>query len=455
MTEIRIHPPRSAPAGEVRVPYSKPHMQRAILFSLLANAPSVVVHPAWSSEAESLLRAAQGFGLGVGQRDDHRLVLTGVGKSLSRHKAPSPLSMEGSAFNFRTVAALACLLSEETVLEADASMLARPVLEHLRFVQDLGADIEDLSDATHLRVRVSGGSGLGGETTVDTLHSSQVLTSVLLIAPLAERPVRIHGAGPRPVGSGYVGLTLAMMRDHGIDVTADGGSYTVHPGSYQSRLYHLASDFTALSYPACAVLTGGGGTVTVLDYCPSALSSETEFLATLNRLGIAARHDPVEQTLRIECTAPEGRHVEIDGRNIPTVVPTLAALAPFVDARVTLRNAAHVNNHKSRRIEVMIAELRRLGCAISPTYDRTGSVDGFTTSGPQRPAGGVPLSGHGDHRIFMSLATAALGARRPTPVDGAEYLHASYPGYLRSLGSLGIRWEWGEPELGPAHRTRI
>lgn len=56
MTEVRIHPV-SRLEGVARVPHSKPHMQRAILLSLLTNAPSIIVHPAWSSEALSLFAA--------------------------------------------------------------------------------------------------------------------------------------------------------------------------------------------------------------------------------------------------------------------------------------------------------------------------------------------------------------------------------------------------------------
>lgn len=447
MVAVRIHPAPAGVAGTARVPYSKPHMQRAILLSLLTNGPSMVVNPAWSSESENLLLAAQDFGLDIMQRNESRLVLSGVGRSVSHRESAAPLPMAGSAFNFRTVAALACLRQGETVLEANASMLARPVLEYLQFVPDLGGRIEDISDPGHLRVRVHGASSLGGETQVNTRHSSQVLTSVLLVAPLADRPVHIRCPAEEPVGAGYVGLTVAMMRQQGARVDYADGSYVVAPGSYTSRLHHVASDFTALSYLACSVAAGTNSSVTVADYTPSSLSSETEFLTVLGRLGIAVTHDPVRRTLRIERTAPEGSDIEIDGSNIPTVVPTLAAVAPYVDARVTVRNAAHVNNHKCRRVEVMISELRRLGCDIAPVLDRAGRVDGFATAGPQAPAGGAVLSGHGDHRIFMSLATAALGARRPTLIDGAEHLHASYPGYLQALHDLGVDWEWEVPEL--------
>ncbi|MGF6946664.1 5-enolpyruvylshikimate-3-phosphate synthase [Streptomyces auratus] len=111
-------------------------MQRALLLSLLANAPSVIVHPAWSSEARSLFGSAQEFVLTISNHDTHMLGLSGVGKSTSASNAK--VSVVGSAFNFRTMAAVACLSPGETVLEGNASMLTRPVREFLSFIPELG-----------------------------------------------------------------------------------------------------------------------------------------------------------------------------------------------------------------------------------------------------------------------------------------------------------------------------
>ncbi|MEJ8647136.1 hypothetical protein WKI65_03375 [Streptomyces sp. MS1.AVA.3] len=435
MGTTSISPATGGIAGTARIPQSKPHMQRALLLSLLANAPSAIVRPAWSSEARSLFESVQEFGLNISHHDTHMLGVSGVGKSLSAKTAK--VSVVGSAFNFRTMAAVASLSPGETVLEGNASMLSRPVREFLSFIPELGGTVDDISDTAHLRVRVQGGRRIGGTTTVDTRHSSQVLTSVLLVAPLADEAVRIRCTDPGPVGEGYVDLTLAMMREQGAHVERDGSAFLVRPSAYGSRVHHLASDFTALSYLAGTVATARDGQLTIADYHPSMLSSESEFLSALDRLGIRTSYDPVQRSLYIDRTTPAAPHVEIDGRNIPTVVPTLAAVAPFIDAQVTLRNAAHVNNHKCRRVEVMVRELRQMGCAIDPTYDSVGRIDGFTAQGRQSPVGGTTVDSHGDHRIFLSLATAALGCRRPTAIDGVEHLHASFPDYLDALAGIG------------------
>ncbi|MGB7060288.1 MAG: 3-phosphoshikimate 1-carboxyvinyltransferase, partial [Geitlerinemataceae cyanobacterium] len=54
--------------------------------------------------------------------------------------------------------------------------------------------------------------------------------------------------------------------------------------------------------------------------------------------------------------------------------------------------------------------------------------------------GGVPLRGtqvesHGDHRIAMSLAIAALIASDTTTILGAEAASISYPDFIETLRS--------------------
>lgn len=439
MSAVLIHPPGRPLQGKAQIPRSKPHMQRAILLSLLTNAPSSIVHPDWSSESQGLYEAALQFGLEVTEHDSMRLVVTGAGRSLSRPSVP--VRTAGSAFNFRTTAALACLIPGETIIEGDYSMIARPVIRYLNFVDDLGGRLEDISDAEHLRVKIRGGRKFGGATAVDTRRSSQALTAALLVAPLADSPVRIDCDDDGLVGEGYVDLTLEMMREQGAVLARVANSLVIAPSVYRSRLHLIPSDFTALSYLAAAVAVAGDGQVTIFGYRPSSLSSEKQAMSVLRRLGIDVSYDPVIRELHIQRTTPEAGSVEIDGRNIPTIVPALAAIAPFVDAKVSVRNAAHVNNHKCPRVSVMIEELNRMGCQIAAVYRDDGAVDGFSTTGRQHPPGGAVLDSHGDHRIFMSLAAAALGARSATPVDGAQHLRASFPDYLDVMAQIGVRWD--------------
>ncbi len=56
-------------------------------------------------------------------------------------------------------------------------------------------------------------------------------------------------------------------------------------------------------------------------------------------------------------------------------------------------------------------------------------------AGGQRFAGGRVTS-HGDHRLAMALAVAALSTPEPTLIDGWEAVATSYPGFEADLQSL-------------------
>jgi 3-phosphoshikimate 1-carboxyvinyltransferase len=54
---------------------------------------------------------------------------------------------------------------------------------------------------------------------------------------------------------------------------------------------------------------------------------------------------------------------------------------------------------------------------------------------------GASLSGHGDHRIVMSLAVAALAAEGQTQIDTAESVKVSYPDFFDDIFALGANLE--------------
>ncbi len=46
------------------------------------------------------------------------------------------------------------------------------------------------------------------------------------------------------------------------------------------------------------------------------------------------------------------------------------------------------------------------------------------------------MQAHDDHRLAMAFAIAALGAREPVTIEGAETVGVSYPGFFDDLERL-------------------
>jgi 3-phosphoshikimate 1-carboxyvinyltransferase len=122
----------------------------------------------------------------------------------------------------------------------------------------------------------------------------------------------------------------------------------------------------------------------------------------------------------------------IDMKPLSDATLTLAALAPFADAPITMTGVAHIRHHESDRLAAMSTSLGRPGirCDEHP--------DGLTVH-PGKPRFAV-LETYEDHRIAMSLAVLGVAG------DGVELLDPSCvsktcPSFFDILAGLGIGTE--------------
>jgi 3-phosphoshikimate 1-carboxyvinyltransferase len=109
-------------------------------------------------------------------------------------------------------------------------------------------------------------------------------------------------------------------------------------------------------------------------------------------------------------------------------LPMLAALGPYTEQGIEIRNAQELRVKESDRIAALAEGLRRMGAQVEEF------VDGLRVAG--RPAGklrGATLDPRGDHRIAMALAVAALGAEGPSVLRDAGCVGVSFPEFFPTL----------------------
>jgi len=127
----------------------------------------------------------------------------------------------------------------------------------------------------------------------------------------------------------------------------------------------------------------------------------------------------------------------IAGEQIPLVIdelPMLAALGPYTEEGIEIRDAAELRVKESDRIAALAENLRRMGAAVEER------PDGLKVEG--RRAGklrGAEIEPRGDHRIAMAFAVAALGAEGATVIRDSECAGVSFPGFYKELERLAER----------------
>jgi 3-phosphoshikimate 1-carboxyvinyltransferase len=112
-------------------------------------------------------------------------------------------------------------------------------------------------------------------------------------------------------------------------------------------------------------------------------------------------------------------------------IPILAVVATQAEGVTEVRGAGELRVKETDRIATTVSELRRMGAKIEAL------PDGFVVEGPVRLRG-AEVSSHGDHRLAMSLAIAALVAEGETTVEDTACIADSFPGFEQAVQSLGV-----------------
>ena len=113
-------------------------------------------------------------------------------------------------------------------------------------------------------------------------------------------------------------------------------------------------------------------------------------------------------------------------------IPVLAAIAPFTEQGIEVRDAKELRIKESDRISAVATNLRKRGAQVEERED------GLKIPGRQSLSG-ADVDSFGDHRIAMAFAVAALKAESETAIQGAEAAAISYPEFFDKLEELAGR----------------
>lgn len=306
-------------------------------------------------------------------------------------------------------------------LTGHPQLIARPMDTVVDLLPQLGASVRSLGAVGHLPFEIRGGSIEGGDVWVPGDVSSQFLSGLLLVAPMATASMRIN-VTERLVSKPYVDLTAAVMRDFGASIT-DGP--LVRPTGYQPTTRQIEPDASAASYffAAAAVC---GGRVTVGGLGERSLQGDLEFAYVLKTMGCS-----VKMTDRTTTVRGDGGLIGGDFNlfNFSDTAPTLGVVAAFASSPTRVTGIGFIRRKETDRIAAVVNELRRCG------VDAEEEADGFVVR--PSPEGPKParIETYDDHR--MAMAFSILGLRVPgTVILEPGCVAKTFPDFFERLDRL-------------------
>jgi 3-phosphoshikimate 1-carboxyvinyltransferase len=423
--------------GGVEPPGDKSISHRYAMLAALAEGTSELRHFAAAADCHSTLDCMSALGADV-RLDKDAVRITGRG-ARGLKSSWRALDAGNSGTTMRLLTGILAGQEFTSKLTGDASLRKRPMKRVVSPLREMGADIRARDDNfAPLEIR---GGRLHAIDYKMPMASAQVKSAVLLAGLFADgvtsvtEPARTRDHTELALEE--FGVTLEKraktIRIPGLAGGNGGGKLQARsldvPGDLSSAVFFLA---------AASLLPDSNLLIHNVGLNPTRTAILDLFAAmgaAIQMLSVRSAHGEIVGDLAVKGASLKGGVIEKE--QIALVIdelPMLAAFGPLTEQGIEIRDAAELRVKESDRIAALAENLRRMGAAVDER------PDGLRVAG--RQAGrlhGTEIDPHGDHRIAMAFAVAALAADGASVILDADCAGVSYPTFFQDLERVAER----------------
>jgi 3-phosphoshikimate 1-carboxyvinyltransferase len=432
-SQVVVRPARNV-RGNVRLPGDKSISHRYAMLSGIAEGPSRLENYSTGADCASTLGCMRSLGVNWEKKSEGDNVIEVQGRGLSLGSPTGPLDCGNSGSTMRMLSGIVSGQNFTSEMIGDESLSRRPMERVIKPLSAMGAKIESQQGKPPLRI--TGGS-LKAIDYKMPVASAQVKSCLLFAGLYADGESRIEEA-VRTRDHGEVALRAFGGR---VDRKGLGAGNEVRiRGGQRLRGFEarIPGDLSSAAFFLCAAALFPGSQLTV----PNLLMNPTRarLLDILMQMGLGVSvtqldeiHGELVGSLRVEGAKLKGATIAGgDSAALIDEIPVIAAIAPFSEQGVEVRDAKELRVKESDRIASLVTNLRRMGAQVDERED------GLKIPGGQS-LHGAEIDSFGDHRIAMAFAIAALRADGETMIRGAESAAISYPTFFEALDEMTER----------------
>lgn len=415
--------------GQVELPGDKSISHRYAIISALAEGTSEISNYASAADCQSTLECIRALGVKVEKSDDGVLRISGKGLN-GLQESRRTLNAENSGSTIRMLAGVLAGQPFTTTISGDDSLRRRPMRRIMDPLQQMGAEVES-SEGDRAPLRIRGGD-LNAIDYTPSVPSAQVKSAILLAGLYADGITTVlESVRTRD-------HTELALREFGAEVECGRGSVRIHPRpKLTARNLAVPSDISTAVFLIGATLVLPSSSLMLHNVGLN--PTRARVLDFLVSIGAAIRVPSLQSRDGELAGAVSASHSVLEGGTISgsqvaemiDELPMLAALGPYTEKGIEIHDAKELRVKESDRIAALSEGLGRMGAKVEEF------PDGMRVQG--RSAGklrGAKVDSHGDHRIAMALAVAALGAEGDTRIQDAECVGVSFPEFFKTLERL-------------------
>jgi 3-phosphoshikimate 1-carboxyvinyltransferase len=426
-SQVVVRPARNV-RGSVRLPGDKSISHRYAMLAGIAEGESRLENYSTGADCASTLGCMRSLGVEWERKEgaDNTIEVRGRGLALAAPGVALDCGNSGSTMRMLSGIVAGQIFTSEMV--GDESLSRRPMERVIQPLSAMGAQIASQAGKPPLRIT---GRKLKAIEYKMPVASAQVKSCLLFAGLFADGESRIEEA-IRTRDHGEVAL-----RAFGVQLdrksTGQGNEVRIRGGQRLRGIdARIPGDISSVAFFLCAAALFPESALTT----PNLLMNPTRarLLDILMQMGLRVSVTQLEEihgemvgTLQVEGGALKGTTIAgADSAALIDEIPVLAAIAPYMEQGLDVRDAKELRVKESDRIAAVATNLRLMGAQVEEREDGLRIPGGQTLHGAE-------LDSFGDHRIAMAFAVAGLRARGETMIRGAESAAISYPGFFQTL----------------------
>ena len=507
---------KSSLSGKIIASPSKSHTHRAFFLASMIEGKTVVTNPLISEDTVSTLNAFKKLGAVVDLEENLKeedlkkedlkpekvktVIISGISEEKRNEFEEIEIDLKNSGTSLRFLTAASSLFNKRITLFGDDSLNLRPNLPLINALERAGADIKSTNrfGSFGYSPLVSYETGKdkisGGKIEISGDTSSQFISAILITAPFLKNDSEIHVTG-NPVSVPYIRITENVIEEFlgsiinkktitektiNKKIITENSEKTIYyvkgkntreKEKINSKVpieYKVPGDFSSASYIIAGALILPKSNVVIENLYPSNQADEA-LISILKEIGFEIewiRNEgivKVSNVLNQEIKNKEVKNqidknlLEIDSKNFPDLVPTLALIGVFYNIKMRIYNIKHLKFKETNRIQTVVELFKKFNLNIYEENDEifigfknnkktlsTNKINNENNKNDNEVNKNddevLTIDAKLDHRIAMASAIAGL-YHGNVILKNAEIVSVSYPNFWNDLKKLGAQFE--------------
>lgn len=343
-----------------------------------------------------------------------------------KNKTCNIIDCEDAGTVFRFLTSALSITKGNWILTGTKRMQERPIGTLVNTLRDIGAKITFLKKEGFPPIQIEGGEIEGGEIHIPSLHSSQFISSLMLIAPFLPKGLKIHINKNEIPSFPYVEITADVMRHFGLTVYLEDSFIEVPHSIPESKSFIIENDWSAASYFYESVALRPELKLSLGGLFEKSSQGDSIISKWFEELGVRTTY--TNSGVLITGGGEKTNKFEKDFRHCPDLAQTFAVCCAALKIPATLSGLSSLRIKETDRLTALYNELNKINIpAVIKDDSLYIPASDFTV--------GKPIETYNDHRMAMAFAPLAL-LNKNIVINDKEVVRKSFPSFWDEFNKL-------------------